>query len=102
MDDWRELTISAAEDGSSGKDGSEDGSGGGSGSSSSSSKRRIPASPDVEVMDLADALCTAGLESKDSPATLGVVPPRREIDLIRKYYRGKGSRREFERAKIMK
>ena len=99
MDDWQELTISAAEDGNSGKDGSEDGSGGGSGSSSI---RRIPGSPNVEVMDLADALCTAGLESKDSPATLGVVPPRREIDLIRKYYRGKGSRREFERAKIMK
>jgi hypothetical protein len=89
MDDWRELTISAAEDGS------VDGSG-------SSSKRRIPASPDVKVVDLADALCTAGLESKDSLATLGVVPPRREIDLIRKYYRGKGRRREFERAKIMK
>jgi len=89
MDDWRELITS--------EDGSEDGSG-----SSSSSGWRIRASPDVEVVDLADALCTAGLESKDSPATLGVVPPRREIELIRKYYRGKGSRREFERAKIMR
>jgi len=65
---------------------------------------RLRATPVVEVHDLTDVLTTANdkVKAKENVGTVGIVPPRREIELLRRYYGGNGNRREFEKAKIMR
>lgn len=57
--------------------------------------------PRVEVLDLGDVMCAARTDDK-SASTVGIVPPRREIEQVKRFYRRGANRREFEKAKIMR
>ena len=42
-------------------------------------------------------------EIKKALSSVGIVPPRREIEMIRKYYRNEaGMKNEFSKSKILK
>ena len=70
----------------------------------------IRGEPEVSVVDLADVLCLSEAQTEvnknkskgERKIVVGVVPPRGEIDLIKRYYRGWGSlRKDFQRSKII-
>ena len=70
----------------------------------------IRGEPEVSVLDLADVMCLSEAQMEvnknkgkdERRIVIGVVPPRGEIDLIKRYYRGWGSlRKDFQRSKII-
>jgi hypothetical protein len=83
LDDWQELQQGRAE-------------------GEPAATRAPSGSPQVEVVDLSEVLVAANSDGGATSMTVGIVPPRREIELIKRYYRTKGNRREFERSKIMR
>jgi hypothetical protein len=80
--------------------------------------KTVAAEPKVEVVDFTQVMCASAgmtgsslrtidstktpskLEEASESAVPGIVPPRREIDMLKKYYRNQMGRNEFARAKL--
>jgi hypothetical protein len=61
---------------------------------------RMASRPNVEVVDMTEVLCAAHDDSQFA-TTIGLVPPRREIEQLRRYYRRGPFRRDYERSKLI-
>ena len=70
---------------------------------SGSAKNDDPTPVETETEAGARAKGMTAAEIKKAVASVGIVPPRREIEMIRKYYRNEaGLKNEYSKAKILK